>query len=122
MAVVAAAFVVRALALLAADDARLVLDEQHYRLRAEALLDGQGFVGSYQSWVRHEGRPIDLPQYPGAWQPPGQTPAELLYQGDHKFCMSQRPQVSLVFEVSEGRAVGLTLNQGSQAFEAVRTD
>jgi arylsulfatase A-like enzyme len=73
VAVVAAAFVVRALALVAADDAQLVLDEQHYLQRAEALLDGQGFLGSYQSWVRHEGRPIELPQYPGAWQPPGQT-------------------------------------------------
>ena len=73
MAVVAVAFVVRVLAFLAADDVRLVLDERQYLLRAEALLAGEGFVGSYQSWVRHEGAPADLPQYPGAWQPPGQT-------------------------------------------------
>ena len=73
VAMVVAAFLVRALALVAADDARLVLDERDYLLRAEALLDGQGFLGSLQTWVRHEGNPIDLPQYPGAWQPPGQT-------------------------------------------------
>ncbi len=53
---------------------------------------------------------------------PGMGPMELLYQGDHKFCMAQRPQITLVFEVPEDRAVGLVLNQGSQVFEAVRTD
>lgn len=64
------------MALWAAADARLVLDEQGYALRARALLDGQGFLGSYQSWVLHDApgaRPIEYPQYPGAWQPPGQT-------------------------------------------------
>jgi 4-amino-4-deoxy-L-arabinose transferase-like glycosyltransferase len=36
------------------------------------LLDGDGYVGSYQSWVRHPGWKImELPQYPGAYQPPG---------------------------------------------------
>ncbi|MCH7812527.1 MAG: glycosyltransferase family 39 protein [Planctomycetes bacterium] len=64
---------VRVGALVAASDARLVLDERSYVKRAEALLDGQGFVGSYQTLVRH---PVpahlsDLPQYPGALQPPG---------------------------------------------------
>jgi len=38
VAVVAAAFVVRALALVAADDAQLVLDEQHYLQRAGRFL------------------------------------------------------------------------------------
>ena len=53
---------------------------------------------------------------------PGMGPLELLYQGDHTFRMAQRPQVTLVFEVREDRAVGLVLNQGSHVFEAVRTD
>ena len=66
-------FAVRVGALLAAGNAPLVLDEETYLLRAEALLAGEGYVGSYQSWVRHQGRPAELPQYPGAWQPPGQT-------------------------------------------------
>ena len=67
------ALLVRGVALWAARDARPVLDEKLYLLRANALLDGRGFVGSYQSWVRHPGSPymIDLPQYPGAYQPPG---------------------------------------------------
>lgn len=68
------AFAVRAAALWAAADASLALDEKSYALRAGALLDGKGFLGSYQSWVRHgPGLLADLPQYPGAWQPPGQT-------------------------------------------------
>ena len=74
LAVVLVAFAVRIAALWAAADASLTLDEQTYALRAEALLDGEGFLGSYQSWVRHaSGLLADLPQYPGAWQPPGQT-------------------------------------------------
>lgn len=73
LAVVGVAFALRLAALLVAVDVPLVLDEQTYHLRAQALLEGHGFVGSYQSWVHHEGRPVDLPQYPGAWQPPGQT-------------------------------------------------
>ena len=74
VAVVLVAFVVRAAALWAGADANLTLDEETYALRAEALLDGEGFLGSYQSWVRHgSGLLADLPQYPGAWQPPGQT-------------------------------------------------
>ncbi|MCH8224123.1 MAG: glycosyltransferase family 39 protein, partial [Chloroflexi bacterium] len=34
--------------------------------------DGKGFLGSFQSWVRHPDSPYlkDLPQYPGAYQPP----------------------------------------------------
>src|SRR5262245_50046063 len=74
LAVFAVALAIRLLALWAARDAELVLDEQTYAMRAEALLDGRGFLGSYQSWVRHDAtKPVDLPQYPGAWQPPGYT-------------------------------------------------
>jgi len=72
LAVFAFALVVRLIALWAASDAVLVKDEIAYAVRAEALLDGEGYVGSYQSWVRHPGREImELPQYPGAYQPPG---------------------------------------------------
>jgi 4-amino-4-deoxy-L-arabinose transferase-like glycosyltransferase len=75
LVVVATALLLRLLALGAASDAGLVLDEQLYVARAEALLDGDGFVGSYQSWVRHpRARSMAaLPQYPGAYQPPGYT-------------------------------------------------
>jgi len=76
LAVVLVALAVRLVALWAASDARLVLDEQGYAHRAVALLQGEGFLGSYQSWVLHDDpaiRPVDYPQYPGAWQPPGQT-------------------------------------------------
>jgi 4-amino-4-deoxy-L-arabinose transferase-like glycosyltransferase len=71
----AVALLVRLAALWAAADARPVLDERLYLLRAEALLDGEGFVGSYQSWVRHPGirSMAALPQYPGSYQPPGYT-------------------------------------------------
>jgi arylsulfatase A-like enzyme/4-amino-4-deoxy-L-arabinose transferase-like glycosyltransferase len=74
--VVFVAFAVRAAALWAAAGAPLILDELTYTLRALALLDGRGFLGSYQSWVLHDdgsSAPAELPQYPGAWQPPGQT-------------------------------------------------
>ena len=72
LAVFAFALAVRLLALWAASDAVLVKDEIAYAARAEALLDGEGYVGSYQSWVRHPGWKImELPQYPGAYQPPG---------------------------------------------------
>src|SRR5262245_36704957 len=74
LAVFAVALAFRLAALWAARDAELVLDEQTYALRAEALLEGRGFLGSYQSWVRHDAsKPADLPQYPGAWQPPAYT-------------------------------------------------
>ncbi len=74
IAVLFAAFAVRALALWPAAHAQLVLDERTYTQRAEALLDGEGFIGSYQSWVRHPGSVLaELPQYPGAIQPPGYT-------------------------------------------------
>jgi arylsulfatase A-like enzyme/4-amino-4-deoxy-L-arabinose transferase-like glycosyltransferase len=75
LAVVLVALVVRLAALWAGSEARLVLDEQGYANRALALLEGQGVQGSYQSWVLHDDpaiRPVDYPQYPGAWQPPGQ--------------------------------------------------
>ena len=66
------AFAIRIVALWAANDSVLVKDEIAYLARAEALLDGKGYLGSYQSWVRHAGwRIMDLPQYPGAYQPPG---------------------------------------------------
>ena len=74
LAVFAVALAIRLVALWGARDAQPVLDEETYALRAEALLDGRGFLGSYQSWVRHDARrPAELPQYPGAWQPPGYT-------------------------------------------------
>jgi 4-amino-4-deoxy-L-arabinose transferase-like glycosyltransferase len=68
-----AAFLVRGGALWAARNALPVFDEQDYLMRAEALLDGKGYVGSYQSWVLHDASRllVDLPQYPGAYQPPG---------------------------------------------------
>jgi 4-amino-4-deoxy-L-arabinose transferase-like glycosyltransferase len=66
------ALAIRLIALWAASDAVLVKDEIAYLARAEALIDGEGYLGSYQSWVRHEGwRIMDLPQYSGAYQPPG---------------------------------------------------
>ncbi len=66
------ALLVRALALWAAWDAQLVLDEQLYGIRADALLRGEGFVGSFQSWVRHPDATMmaELPQYAGSYQPP----------------------------------------------------
>lgn len=76
LAVVLAALVVRLAALWAASGVPPVLDEQAYTARALGLLEGRGFLGSYQTWVLHYGpdtRPNALPQYPGAWQPPGQT-------------------------------------------------
>ncbi len=73
-AVLLAALALRMLGLWPAAQAPLILDERTYTQRAEALLDGQGFVGSYQSWVRHPGSTLaELPQYPGALQPPGYT-------------------------------------------------
>jgi len=74
LAVLLVAFALRALALWPASHAQLILDERSYTERAEALLDGEGFLGSYQSWVRHPGSVLaDLPQYPGAIQPPAYT-------------------------------------------------
>ena len=67
-----AALSLRGVALWLTRDVPPFLDERRYLSRAGALLDGQGFVGSYQSWVRHGDRlDVDLPQYPGAYQPPG---------------------------------------------------
>jgi 4-amino-4-deoxy-L-arabinose transferase-like glycosyltransferase len=70
--VIFVALALRLVALWAARDATPVLDEQLYLMRAEALLDGRGYLGSYQSWVRHHEthRIAELPQYPGAYQPP----------------------------------------------------
>ncbi len=71
-AILFTALLIRALALWAAWDAQLVLDEQLYLIRAEALLRGEGFVGSFQSWVRHPDTTMmaGLPQYAGSYQPP----------------------------------------------------
>src|SRR5258705_2383333 len=86
------------LALWAGRDAQLVLDEQTYSLRGEALLEGRGFLGSYQSWVLHDAtRPVDLPQYPGAWQPPGYIAfvAGALALGGHRLVAVKLAQVLL---------------------------
>jgi len=71
---VAVALVLRLAAWIAAAGADLVLDEIIYVARAKALLAGDGFVGSYQTLVRHPvGFMLNLPQYPGAYQPPLHT-------------------------------------------------
>ncbi|MCP4594348.1 MAG: phospholipid carrier-dependent glycosyltransferase [bacterium] len=72
LVVLVAALAVRLVALWAASDSRPVLDEELYLVRANALLDGEGYVGSFQSWVRHPYSPsmVELKQYPGAYQPP----------------------------------------------------
>ncbi len=70
-ALLALALLLRLAGLVASGDAELVLDERIYLARAEALLDGQGFVGSYQSLVKHpRSYMLSAPQYPGAYQPP----------------------------------------------------
>jgi len=70
--IVLAAFTLRLGALLATSGIAPLYDEKNYLLRAEKLLNGDGFVGSYQSWVRHGDSPFlaDLPQYTGSYQPP----------------------------------------------------
>ncbi|HNO80012.1 MAG TPA: glycosyltransferase family 39 protein [Phycisphaerae bacterium] len=69
------AFGLRLAALMVTTHIEPLLDERLYLQRAEALLNGEGFIGSYQSWVRHEGSPLmsDLPQYTGSYQPPFYT-------------------------------------------------
>ncbi|MBN1510901.1 MAG: glycosyltransferase family 39 protein [Phycisphaerae bacterium] len=69
----AVAFAMRGGALWTTRDTRPILDEADYVVRAEALLDGKGFVGSFRSWILHPGSPLltNLPQYPGAYQAPG---------------------------------------------------
>ncbi|MEZ6085558.1 MAG: glycosyltransferase family 39 protein [Phycisphaerae bacterium] len=69
------AFGLRLTALMVTTHIEPLLDERLYLQRAEALLNGEGFIGSYQSWVRHEGSPLmsDLPQYTGSYQPPFYT-------------------------------------------------
>jgi arylsulfatase A-like enzyme/4-amino-4-deoxy-L-arabinose transferase-like glycosyltransferase len=74
LVVLAVGFAIRCLCLWPASHAELLFDEATYMLRAQDLLDGRGFVGSFQSWVRHpELLPAQMPQYPGALQPPGYT-------------------------------------------------
>lgn len=74
-ALVLLALVIRGLALWATADAELLKDERAYVRRAGDLLDGEGYVGSFQSWVRHTDayKIAELPQYPGAYQPPAYT-------------------------------------------------
>jgi len=72
IAVVVAAFVIRLIALLAARDAILIMDEKSYWYRANMLLDGKGFVGTYQSDHFKDYNPKDkTPEQLGAFQPPG---------------------------------------------------
>lgn len=54
-------------------DAAAWNDQITYQQRAEDLLDGKGYTGSYQSWSRHKGeRQLRaLPRYLGAYQAPG---------------------------------------------------
>ena len=68
-----AAFALRATAAWWARDAQPWNDQITYLQRAEDLLDGKGYTGSYQSWVRHPGeRQLrTLPRYAGAYQAPG---------------------------------------------------
>jgi 4-amino-4-deoxy-L-arabinose transferase-like glycosyltransferase len=70
---VLAALGVRAGALWIGRDAEAWNDQVTYVQRAEDLLDGKGYTGSYQSWVRHKGeRQLStLPRYLGAYQAPG---------------------------------------------------
>ncbi|GJM23741.1 MAG: hypothetical protein DHS20C16_01560 [Phycisphaerae bacterium] len=70
--IILTAFGTRLFALFASADIAPLFDEKNYLLRAEHLLNGDGFVGSYQSWVRHDESPYiaDLPQYKGTYQPP----------------------------------------------------
>lgn len=69
----AAAWLLRAGALWIARDATPLNDEITYAQRANEMLDGKGYLGSYQSWVLHPGtRGMgQLPQYTGAYQSPG---------------------------------------------------
>jgi len=73
-AILLAGIGLRTAALVETRDIKPILDERLYLLRAEGLLDGEGYLGSYQTWVRHGTRQwvwmADLPQYPGAYQPP----------------------------------------------------
>lgn len=75
VALVLVAFGARAGALWFGRDAEPWNDQITYVQRAEDLLDGKGYTGSYQSWVRHKGeRQLrNLPRYlgAGAYQAPG---------------------------------------------------
>lgn len=64
---------VRAGALWLGRDAQPWNDQVTYVQRAEDLLDGKGYTGSYQSWVKHKGERqlATLPRYAGAYQAPG---------------------------------------------------
>jgi 4-amino-4-deoxy-L-arabinose transferase-like glycosyltransferase len=71
--VVLVALFVRLAVLWLARDAEPWNDQVTYVQRAEDLLDGKGYTGSYQSWVQNPGeRQLQtLPRYPGAYQAPG---------------------------------------------------
>ncbi len=71
--VVITALFVRLAVLWLARDAEPWNDQITYVQRAEDLLDGKGYTGSYQSWVQNPGeRQLHtLQRYPGAYQAPG---------------------------------------------------
>ncbi len=54
-------------------DAKTWNDQITYLQRADDLLEGKGYTGSYQSWVLHKGqrKMRELPRYLGAYQAPG---------------------------------------------------
>lgn len=70
---VLASLALRGGALWAGRDALSWNDQVTYKQRADDLLDGKGYTGSYQSWARHKGeRQLStLPRYLGAYQAPG---------------------------------------------------
>lgn len=73
IALVVVALLVRLVALWLARDAQPWNDQITYVQRAEDLLDGKGYTGSFQSWVQNPGeRQLHtLDRYPGAYQAPG---------------------------------------------------
>jgi len=73
LVLVLASLGVRAGALWLGRDAQPWNDQVTYVQRAEDLLDGKGYTGSYQSWVKHKGERqlATLPRYLGAYQAPG---------------------------------------------------
>lgn len=80
-----AALGVRLGALALGRDAVAWNDQVTYLQRAEDLLDGKGYTGSYQSWARHKGEHQleTLPRYLGAYQAPGYP---LFLAGAMKLC------------------------------------
>ena len=81
--VVLVALCVRLAVLWLARDAEPWNDQITYVQRAEDLLDGKGYTGSYQSWVQNPGeRQLHtLERYPGAYQAPGYSAFMALVMG-----------------------------------------